>query len=290
MTVTLASPLTYQLGDTGVLLNDSSDLNAPFVDVTKVSGLDNAPYRETKRDHEGVDGGFMDAEFETGRDISIEGTIYSNGSDMESYLDSLKANFAPSRTLVPFYFCPSTTIGTRMILVKPLGVSYDWDQMRRLGCAAATFRMYAEQPFILSTQITSINISVGATVFTGFGFPFGFNLAFGGVSNTSDGSNFFNLGNRPAPITFTITGPVTNPTIISDTAGTHMDFNIVLSATDTLTIDTYYRTVRLNGVTNRRSLMTNAGWFQMLQGTNFIRFRSQAGSGTLNVSFRSAWR
>lgn len=287
--MTLVNDLTFQLGDTGVVLNDDFTVGAPFIDIDKVSGLDSAPFRQTKRDHEGVDGGFMDAEFETGRDITLEGTLYGNGNPIEPVLDLLKANYAPSKTLVPFYF-RSADVGTRFLQVKPLGVAYDWDSARRTGTTALRFSMYAEIPFLFDINQTSVTIPVGATVFTGFAFPLGFSFGFGGVSTTSDGENFFNTGNRPAPITFTMTGPLTNPTIISDTAGTHMDFNITLSATDTLTLDTYYRTVRLNGTANRRSLMTNAGWFQMLPGTNFIRFRSQAGTGTLNVTYRSAWR
>src|SRR5882672_7106541 len=104
----------FQLNDSGVRLN--SDSTNPFVDVTKASGLDSAPYRETIRDHEGTDGGFIDAEFEKGRDIILEGTIYGTVANVETYLDSLKANFAPVATPIPFYFKPGS-VSERLIFV-----------------------------------------------------------------------------------------------------------------------------------------------------------------------------
>src|SRR5687768_9358567 len=99
----LTDEFSYQLGDAGIILNPDS-LSTPFVDITRVTGLDSPPFRTTERDHEGTDGGFMDAEYEKGRPIILEGLAYANGSELESFLDDLKANFAPSRTLLPFYF------------------------------------------------------------------------------------------------------------------------------------------------------------------------------------------
>src|SRR6266487_2682760 len=119
---TLVNPLSFQLNDNGVILND--DLiypNTPFVDITEVSGLGNAEYRETKRDHEGNDGSFMDAEFELGREIRLKGTVYGNSAPLEPYLDDLKENFAPVTSPIPFYFITENGT-TRLIYVKPRGV------------------------------------------------------------------------------------------------------------------------------------------------------------------------
>jgi hypothetical protein len=292
---TLVNDTTFQLGDNGVVLNDDTQLGIPFVDIEVVGGLDSAPFRQTKRDHEGVDGGFMDAEFEQGRDISLSGVVYANGNPMETFLDSLKANWGPSGVLVPLYIFTIET-GLRVVFVKPLGCQYDWDALRRTGMAAITFTAYAEDPRIYTgTLITSI-LPLGATVFSGFGFPLGFPFSFGGVSTTTDGVYVYNNGNRPAPVVMTITGPVINPIIMNDTTNSIMQFNITLSSIDTLTVDTQYHTVRLNGVTNRRSTLITPGWF-MLQpaptatlGANFIRFRSSGGTGTLTIAYRASWR
>jgi hypothetical protein len=292
---TLINDTTFQLTDTGIVINDDTLPGVPFIDIETVSGLDSAPFRQTKRDHEGVDGGFMDAEFETGRDIALVGVLYTNGNPMETFLDSLKANWAPSTVLLPLYIFTVET-GLRVVFVKPLGVAYDWDALRRTGMAAVTFTAYAEDPRIYSGTLQTAFLPLGATVFSGFAFPLAFPFSFGGVSTTTDGQFVYNVGNRPAPVVMTIAGPVTNPIIMNDTTSSIMTFNITLSSLDTLTIDTQYHTVRLNGNINRRSTLITPGWF-MLQpapaaalGANFLRFRAAGGTGTLTVTYRASWR
>jgi len=293
--MTLVNDTTFQLGDAGVVLNDDTLPNVPFIDIETVTGLDSAPFRQTKRDHEGVDGGFMDAEFESGRDISLAGIVYANNNPMETFLDSLKANWAPSTTLIPLYFYTLET-GLRVVFVKPLGCQYDWDALRRTGMTAITFTAFAEDPRIYSGQLISTVLPMGATVFSGFAFNLGFSFGFGGVSTTSDGQFVYNVGNRPAPVVMTITGPMVNPVILNDTTSSAMQFNITLDTLDTLTIDSQYHTVRLNGTANRRSTLTVPGWFDLqpspiaANGGNFIRFRGASGTGTLTVAYRASWR
>lgn len=284
----LTEDLTFMLGDSGVVLNtDSSGL--PFVDVVSVLGLDNAPYRETRREHEGTDGGFIDAEFERGRDVIINADVYSDSDTMEDYLDSLKFNYAPSRVVVPFYY-KAPGVDERVLFVKPLGFKYDWEQLRRTGRARAQFKMFAEDPRIYSANETTINIAFSAGALTGFGFDLDFDLGFGGAAST-DGAFVTNLGNRPTPPTFTITGPASEPSIRDETNGHILAFNITLETGETLVIDTLYKTVRYNGTANRRNTMTSFDWFFLNPGDTFIRYGASTGTGsTLDVTFRSAWR
>lgn len=293
MSSSLVNPLSYQLNDGGVILND--DLIAPgfpFVDITTVKGLDNSPYRETKRDHEGTDGGFLDAEFEVGRDITLEGTVYSQGTYLESYLDSLKANFAPVTSPIPFYFTTETN-EQRLLFVKPRGCRYDWDANRRLGYVPIQFLMYAEDPRIYSANLQTFTLPVGALTFSGFGFPLGFPFGFGGVSLTTDGQYVSNSGNRPSPAILTVapsSGTLSNPTIVNDTTGNTLNFVIDITFPDTLVVDLGNHTVRLNGVTNRRNTLQAPDWFMINPGQQFIRFRAASGTGNLTIQFRSAWR
>jgi hypothetical protein len=285
----LTDELSFRLGDTGVILN--TDAGFPFVDIDSVKGLDSAPFRMTQRDHEGDDGGYIDAEFEKGRDIVLSGTAYTDTALMEQYLDSLKYNWAPSTSLIPFYF-KSPGRPERFLYVKPLGVRYDWDTMRRLGQAAVQFSAFAEDPRIYElTAITAV-INLGATVYTGFGFPFGFPFGFGGVSTTTDEVTVTNSGNRPTPPLLTIAGPVTNPRILNDTLSKEMVFTITLLAGETLVVDPKNKTVRLNGVTNRRNTLQAPTWFYLAVGANSIRYRAESSdpTSTLTITFRPAWR
>lgn len=272
---------------TGVVLNDDST-SIPFVDITRVSGLDSAPYRETLRDHEGVDGGFIDAEFEKGREIILEGIAYCDSSNVEPYFDTLKANYAPVTSLISFHM-KIPGVSERVVFVKPRGVRYDIDQARRIGATNVQFLMYAEDPRIYDNSLQSVNIPFGGVTSVGFGFNFGFNLDFGGSVSPS-GLFVTNNGNRPTPAIMTITGPMINPLIINDTLSASLSFSIVLANTDTLVIDLANRTVTLNGSGNRRGTLINPTWFLLASGANFIRFGGLSGSGSLNVSFRSAWR
>lgn len=278
----------FKLDDDGVLLNtDGSGL--PFVDITRVQGLDSPPFRETYRDHEGEDGGFLDAEFEKGRDIILEGTIYADSGSIEDYLDDIKANFAPVQSPVPFYLYPAGS-EERVIFVKPRGVRYDWDTARRIGMTGIQFMAYAEDPRIYTNTLLSYTISFGGETGIGLDFSFGFDVDFGGGA-TPAGANVLNSGNRSTPVVFVITGPVTNPVVGNTTAGKTMRFTIELGATDTLTVDTGNRTVYLNGNISRRYVLTSPEWFFIEPGTNQIIFGGATGTGSqVNLQFRSAWR
>src|SRR5258706_12439964 len=143
---------TFQLNSGPLINTDAAGL--PFIDVTKVVGLDSAPFRETIRDHEGTDGGFIDAEFETGRDVSIEGTIYASTSTIEGYCDQLKENFAPSTVALPLVL-KAPGVAERVILVKPRCARYNWDTARRVGMSPVQLLMYAEDPRIYDNVLTN---------------------------------------------------------------------------------------------------------------------------------------
>lgn len=277
----------FKLDDTGVLLNSGDTI--PFVDITRATGLDSPEFRESMRDHEGVDGGFIDAEFERGREIILEGTIYGDPDNFETYMDTIKANFAPSSVPIPFYL-KSPGVDERVIFVKPRGVRYDWDTMRRIGMTTAQFMMYAEDPRQYTNLLISQSISYGGDTGVGLQFSFGFDVDFGGGA-TPGGGNVTNNGNRSTPCIIVITGPVTNPVITNATVGSTIRFSIALTALDTLTIDTGNRTVYLNGSINRRNTMTTSEWFYIVPGTNQINYGALSGTGSsLNIQFRSAWR
>lgn len=276
----------FQLTSTGVLLN--SDVIFPFVDINRVTGLDSPPFRETTRDHEGADGGFLDAEFESGRDVILEGILYADATTMEAYLDDIKENYAPVTDPIPFYIKPPG-VDERVIFVKSRGARYDWATLRRLGMTEIQFLLYAEDPRIYDNVLMNTVIPFGGQATTGFGFDFGFDLSFG-ASVPPDGAFIINSGNRPTPLIFTISGPVVDPRIINDAESKSMNFSITLGASDVLVIDTSNKTVLLNGSTNRRNALLTQDWFFLNVGSTFIRFGGASGTGTLSVSYRNAWR
>lgn len=278
---------TWRLGDTGVILND--EVSSLFVDVTRVIGFDSAPPRDTERDWEGNDGSFMDAEFEKGRSIILEGVVYATPATLESYLDDLKENWALSRTLVPLYFQPPG-VNERLLFVKPLGCRYDWTQDRRLAKTLIQFACFAEDPRIYDSTLIELPVALNSVSTTGFGFNLGFSFGFG-TASSGLGTNAEVLGNRETPFVAVFTGPTTNPRIINDDTGDKMEFDINVLANEFLEVNTQYKTVRLNGITNRRNALINPSWFNLKKGDNHLRYLADVVTGTtLTVKYRHAWR
>src|SRR4051794_34797186 len=113
----------YQFDDDGMPLN-SFDAGVvaelPFVDVTRVAGLDSPEFRQATRDHEGLDGGYVDAEFMTIRNVTIECVLYSDPVDPEALPDLIRYNFRPAKLTRPFYFKhPGKPV--RVVFGKALG-------------------------------------------------------------------------------------------------------------------------------------------------------------------------
>jgi hypothetical protein len=286
----LTDDLSFQLGDTGVLLN-ADDTTLPFVDVTQVIGLDSAPFRTAQRDHEGTDGDFIDAEFESGRDLLLSGTIYADPDNMESYLDSLLVNYAPSRTLVPFYF-KAPGVNERLLMVKPLGIKYDWDMLRRTGAAAFQIAMHAEDPRKYSSNLNTQTMLSGSTIVTGRAYNKSYNYGYGSIITVPDTVIVTNGGNREAPAIITINGPVQLPTIVNDTAGKTLQFNITMTNTDVLVIDLLNHSVILNGSVSRRGTLVNPDWFLLAKGDNLLHYQSASApsSSSATITWRDAWR
>ena len=283
----LAQDYTYAFTDTGQILNTDANHSVPFVDVTKVLGFGNAPLRTTEREREGMDGGFIDALYESMRVITIEGNIYNA---TEAFLDTLKANYAPSAASQPFYFY-LPVVGERIVYAKSYGIHLDYDNQRSLGIIPFQIILKAEDPSIYG-QLQSGSAIIGGSS-TGFGFNLGFNIGFGGSSGTNGTIAINNTGNRDADATFTITGPVTNPAIANDTTGKRITFNIVLGAIDYLTINLRNKTVTLNGTANRRGTMLGTStWFLLVPGVNSIRFLGTAGGTPPSMTYitRPAYR
>lgn len=279
---------SYQLGDTGVVLNPN-DQTLPFVDITEVQGLDSPEFRSTERDHEGVDGGFLDAEFEKMRTVVLQGQVIGDVATVETFMDRLKYDWAPRRSAIPLRFA-HPGVSQRVVFVKPLGVRYSVSQLRRTGCTDVQFTCQAEDPRIYDDAVITQQLVIGLPITSGFAFSFGFPFGYGAVVSP-EGVNVTNYGNRPAPGIITIPGPVTGPVIYNDTYSNTLSFDIDVAASDFLEIDLGMHTVKLNGSVSRRAALLEPDWFLLEPGDNFIRYRATAGgSNPASISYRNAWR
>jgi hypothetical protein len=283
-------PFSYKLTDAGTVLNPNDTSVLPFVDITQVQGLDTPDLRTTERDHEGTDGGFLDAEFEKMRTITLTGQVISNDpTTVQPFLDTLKSQWSVRNSAVPFYF-GTPGVADRVVFAKPLGVRYDIDALWRTGACDIQFMCQAEDPRIYDNNLQTFSLSQGLAITNGFGFNLSFNFGFGAPVDPNQ-TNVFNSGNRPAPAVITLPGPFSNPVIYNDTTGNALSFQIDVASTDYLTIDLGYRTVKLNGSVSRRAALLEPDWFLLQPGSNFMRYRATTSGGpAATVAFRNAWR
>jgi hypothetical protein len=278
------------LTDTGVVLNPNDTSVLPFVDITEVDGLDTPDLRTTERDHEGTDGGFLDAEFEKMRTITLTGQLIANDpNSIQPFLDQLKANWAVRNAAVPFYY-GTPGVPDRVVFAKPLGVRYNIDSLWRTGSCDVQFMCQAEDPRIYTSAIQTYSLSQGLAITSGFALNLSFNFGFGAVVDPNQ-TDVVNGGNRPAPATITIPGPVSNPVIYNDTTGNVLQMVIDVAASDTLVINLLNRTIKLNGTVSRRAALVNPDWFLLQPGDNYLRYRaSTSGGPAATITFRNAWR
>lgn len=315
----LTDDYTFKFGNDGIILNtdvpipDANSDFTPFIDVTNIEGLDSPEFRITDRDREGQDGGFVDVEFEKMRNIVIDGTVYAPANRLEAFLDDLKYNYGPSNDLQPFFLiAPSTN--ERVVFCKSRGVRYSWATARRTGTVEIQISLTAEDPAIYDSIPVTDDTGL-AQVVGGRGYNKAYNFGYAGLfSGTdfyvdeyvddygtaltpSDGScHITNGGNRPTGAIIQIFGPIRNPSVVHDTSGRQLSFNIELIADQYLTIDLRNRTVRLNDSANRRhTMLSTSRWFLLPPGENSLRLlgvdpTSGAPDPMMVVTARGAYR
>jgi Phage tail protein len=290
---TLAQALTFQYTNTGVILNTDNSHVLPFIDVQKVSGLDNAPIRLSQADHEGTDGGYVDSQFETTRVITISGMVYCVPGSEEGYLDQLKANYAPSTVVQPFYFSTPDQ-GTRCCFGKSQGLNYDWDTSRRTGMFAFQIVILCPDPVIYGISSSTISATLTSAATGGRAYNRLYPLSYGG-GGTTNAFVCVNNGNRNAPVVFDIFGAVTNPVLYNDTTFQTMTFLTTIAGGHFLRVDCGNKLVLLDaGSSQRSSLVGTPNWIYLAPGNNTIRFLGTQSPptpvATINAYFQDAWR
>lgn len=273
----------FQYKDDGIVLN--TELASEFVDVESVEGLDGAPVRQNVRAKEGLDGSFIQAQFEEHRTIVISGTVYGN----EGYLDKLKGNFAPTKKAFPFYFKDDAN-QDRMVFARALGLNYGWGSMKRLGLTPFQVTLIAGDPTIYSQTEKDVTLNL-PTNLSGRAYDREYPYGYGGFSG-SPLSSLFNVGNKPVWPVIEIFGDCTNPKITNETTGQFVKLQRSIGVQKSVVIDMQERMVLLDGVESIRGDMTeDSYWWDLDPGENVIRYTAAAiGGSAAVVTYRDAWR
>lgn len=123
---------------------------------------------------------------------------------------------------------------------------------RQYGYYGATMSLQFEcsDPRRYSLGENSWTLSMPPNTVTGLPYPLNYPLNYGTEVNPSSGT-LVNDGDVMTPVVIIFNGPMENPGILNTTLGVRLQFNITLTDTDTLTVNTRNGTVLLNGTADR---------------------------------------
>jgi hypothetical protein len=166
----------------------------------------------------------------------------------------------------------------------------------RKGLARGAIEFEASDPRRYSLLETSQTTSLPQPE-PGLSWDLVFPLDFG-VPGSSGNIDAANSGDAPTHPHFAITGPCSQPSITNINTGDLLEYDIDLSASDTLYVDTLQGTVTLNGTTANRLYTATTrsqpeGSFILKPGSSALAFRSDDSepdpASTLTVTWRSAF-
>lgn len=151
----------------------------------------------------------------------------------------------------------------------------------------AVLEFECTSPLITSTTNTETSVELPTTD-GGLTFDATFDVTFG-VASVGGDATLVNSGNFDADLTFTFNGPVNKPRLTLDSSGDFLEFDVNLTAGQTLVVDTAARTVLLNGTANRYHTLSGT-WWTLPPGSETVSFSAAAfDTGTVDISFASTW-
>jgi hypothetical protein len=275
---------SFQFGATGYVIGGAPFADGTLIDVTSVTGLDQAPIRTSTATYEGRDGGILNATHEDMRVVIISGIIYGGSSPVQTLLEALKANYAPSSLAQPFYIQPGG-ITQRQIYAKSLGFKYPWDAGIRTNKVPFTITLQAEDPTIYGTSLYDV---AGALQGAAPGYGFNYNYPYSYGTSTFIGQTYLvNNGTKPCGFYAIIRNPtsqIVNPRILSDTVSAQVTTTISAGSNDVLIFDFYRESLLLNNA-NRHTAIVNEGWFLLQPGINSVRFQADS-TAQVNVDYQ----
>ena len=262
------------------------------IGIVGVSGLDDLPsFRTSDTDRPQDHGMYAGKDYLSGRVVELDLRITAaSDAAFRSTIQALNdaTVIAAAEGILTFQLPGMAS--NRILFVRPRkrSLPQDWDYAAaRKGNGALQF--FATDPRIYDATQSSSS-TAAATSGGGRTYNRTYNLTYaaGGAGGTINATNAGNFPTRP---TVRIDGPVTDPRIENVTAGKYLQFSgLTLASGEWLDIDFQNRTVLLNGTASRYNYLTSTSSFWELgPGNNQIYFTSGSATGTLTLTYRSAW-
>lgn len=158
------------------------------------------------------------------------------------------------------------------------------------GLDRVTLQLVATDSRRYSPTVQSASCGLASTS-GGLAYPITYPITWGTVSPGT--LTITNSGDTPTPPTLTITGPGTTPAIVRQDTGQILLFNLTLSTTDVLVVNTLDGTVTLNGASVYGALDPSSAPIAsllMAPGTTTLGLRVASGTGTtLTATWQNAY-
>lgn len=261
------------------------------VQILEIDGLEDMPSLRVQDDNRGFnDGMWTGRDFLNGRVITFTLQVMNDAAGtMQTYLSELKSNllYQQSGTGVLQFQLPGRSLQRVSARVRRRSVRIDPEYS--YGRSTAFVELFCPDPRIYDDALAGGILT--PTNETGRTYNRVYPLVYQTpIATSSAVQSFTNDGNVAVFPTFTISGECLNPIIKNLTTGDALTLNIVMSAADTVVIDTDTRSVTLNGNPARNLVANSAEWFGFEPGaTSVAMIAPSSNNAFCNVAFRNGY-
>lgn len=191
--------------------------------------------------------------------------------DYENAVKLIRDSFIPASGTEELTIVVRTRNEMRMAFGSVIQREIPMDYSYSYYGAKLTVQFECSDPRLYSLGETTVFISAPALVSDGLEYPLVYPLDYG-VEPAPSSLIINNLGNAPTPVIMHFSGPVTNPTLINQTTGERLGFEITLTSDEVLTVNTRLGTVLLDETADRLYTRTLTSspilGFDLLPGEN----------------------
>lgn len=257
---------------------------------------------ERSRDH----GQLIGLNLYDGRNVTVDLEVDVTDTDFWSALESLAGATLDGLSTEEPMWLQHPTLGALAVMGRVTKRTMPWDIKVTSGkVAQVSVQVHATDPRLYGAPQTA-TVGLPSTGTGGLTFPTGFPAVFGG-GGAGGQVTVTNNGNTEMRPTLTLTGPLTNPTVVNETItgapaltlSNPQQTSTTIAAGDQVVVDLDLHSVLyyVGGVSSstapasRRAWLSGT-WWNLPPGANLIRFRSDDSNDTaasLAVTWCDGW-
>jgi hypothetical protein len=243
------------------------------IGVDSVEGLDMPDIRVDENDRIAQHGTWLYADWLSARVITFTGDVTATSeAGFLSAVNSLRSMFTPQRDVQPLVYKLFASGLQYRIYCKPTRLKLPVDRAFSIMSGDWVGEFRAEDPRLFNDTEATLSASLTS-----------------GTGNVSP----VNAGTIRTPHRTVFTGPGTDFKVTDVDTGLFMRVNTTLTAAQTITIDTWARTVVKQDGTNLYGFVTtDSQWFDLATGTHQLTgtvASGASGATKMDVFWRSAW-